>query len=214
MPAYFGQITLNGSYHAQIVNNMLWYYIASTSDDPVVVASDLAGSFIFSLLDSWMQPTIQDYYLEKIQTQVYENNWTRLLSAPRDTSVGANGVINAESDGPASYRVISAVLNLSTGSGYSGSNRPGRGYLAYGPISNAAINKDGSINPGAWGTGIFATLCTDLAADLGDFGTGQTSALPIRVARPNGAGERGWCKVTEFIPRNYARWRYSRTYGN
>jgi hypothetical protein len=197
----------------QEVNNNLWWRIGSTGLGPSEIAEAMNTLWLSVNSDSWLAAHPVLYTLERMLTQIYAEDWETMLSSPLETPVGDTGLINVPVDSAAQYRPVAAVLTLTQSLSYSGSVRPKKGYLAFGPLTNAQVDTNGAILPGGWGAGVFAEMLENLGQNMTD-GGGIAEAIGIRVARPNGAGQRGWTRISSWIGRNYSSFRRSRTYGH
>lgn len=217
----FYKVVLNGECVGQDVKNILWYRTSALDilQDVLLEGENRLAHEILSKV--WVTPIgwteggqsfsdVQSihYTLESIDVYGYEDGYGLVSSDPYHLSVGAVGAVSGDIMGSVPCYVLVANTKQVIGPGV---GLPKGGYIAVGPVTEAAVGNDGQVNQA-------------VVDDMNDFGVrlgtellsglpGEWTFIPIRV-RTIGAGgvfsSITYKDVQNFQCKNFISFRKSR----
>lgn len=218
MPIY--SVTLKGLYAGQNVINVLWYRAVTLWGDLGTLLGAQAALCAEVKQEIWdsrspghiggygmEERALTGYTLSSIDCAAYDDEAVLLSTSPYTLVVNEPGLNNAASNGPAPAAIFKANLEPAFGPGLF---LPKRGYIAFGPIADNAIENDGSLN--AAEVVIMQTIANHMADNIVTESPIETFfPVRVRVTRVGGLiTELGYRDVSGFVVKPIASFRRSR----
>lgn len=209
----FYDVVLQGRYRNQNIFNVLHYRLG---EDPIPGAWNLAGAeelaeavHVHVWTNGLQARMSEQYLLDKIVVTPRNPDFATIYSLPFTREVGEYGVKVGALTGPATCIIANFVLEPT--SVLNDFHPPKRGYVALGPIEEAAIDDDGNLEGAdfaAWDTSV-QCLADNLPIGVIPIAT----FYPIRVSTVKVLGVitlRGWADVSAVTVNHKTSFRRSR----
>lgn len=174
---------MNGQALGQDIKNILYYRTGLGIDVEGFTwggAVDVANLVKTEVWPSFKTLMITGYELQDITVYVYdEQDFHLLIQNPATVPVHEFGLQVAPWNGPATCAIVRFVLEP-TSILFNGPVPPRRGYLAVGPLRDASINDDGSINIAGGEALNWNALCNAVSSNIASV-IPPVVFFPIRV---------------------------------
>lgn len=209
----FYDVVLHGRYRGQNIFNILHYRTGEDfipGDFNLAGAPEVANAVKTAIWTNGIKSRMhEEYLLDKVVVYPRNPAFATIYSMPYTLEVGEYGVKYGATVGPSTCVIVR--LNLENTSVFNGFFPPKRGYLAIGPIEEAAIDNDGNLEGADFAAWASSVEC--FADDLHTGLLGLETFYPIRVSTRKIAGVltlRGWSDIVSTSVRHKTTFRRSR----
>lgn len=178
------KVVLNGSAYGQDIKNILYYRNGVDIDlSGLTVGGTVeVAQAVRTMVWTFMKPLLPTAYrLQDITAYLYnEGTFELVYQNPTTVQVGENGTGTGATNGPATCAIIKFQLEP-TARFANGFKPPKRGYVAIGPLTDAEVKDDGTLNLDNANDAYWTALCFALANNVETILPIPAVFFPIRV---------------------------------